>query len=84
MECDAINASVHLYYAVLVYIRIIVPCTAPCPGQHEFFQVFEGSILKAPQVVLFHTTAIHCYNGVDDDNASFFVLGSELLVCPLF
>ena len=35
-----------------------------------------------PRAVLFHTIAIHCHNGMDDNDASFFVLGSELLVYP--
>ena len=49
--------------------------------QYEFFQVFEGLFLEAPRAVLFHATAIHCHDGMDHDDASVFVLGSELLVC---
>ena len=48
----------------------ITVCTAPCPGQHELFRVSENSFLEAPQVVQFRATALHCYNGMDNDDAS--------------
>ena len=54
------------------------------PVQYEFFRVFEGSFFKAPEAVLFHVTAIHCHDGMDHNDASVFVLGSELLVCSQF
>ena len=38
--------------------------------QYEFFRVFKGSFLEAPQVVLFHATAIHCHDGMDHNDAS--------------
>ena len=50
----------------------------------DFFRVFEGSFLEAPQVVWFHATAMHCHDGMDTNDTSLFVLGSELQVCPKF
>ena len=38
----------------------------------NFFFVFEGSFLEAPQVVLFHATVIYYHYGIED--ASFFIL----------
>ena len=35
-------------------------------------------------MVLFHATAIHYHNGMDDDDTSVFLVGSELLVCLQF
>ena len=35
----------------------------------------EGLFLEAPQVVLFHATALHCHHGMDVDKASLFVIG---------
>ena len=46
-------------------------------GQNGFFRVFEGSFLEVPRVVQFHATVIHCYHGMDADDTSIFVLGSE-------
>ena len=60
-------------YAIISYTSAY-PCTAPYPGQNEFFFVFEGSFLKAPRAVLFHATAIHCHHGIDIEDASFSVL----------
>ena len=76
-----------LYYAVLcndivyVHITISVLCHAQCSMNFSSFQRF---ILKAPQAALFHATAIHCHNGMDNDDASVFILGSELLVYTQF
>ena len=53
-------------------------------GQNGLFRVFEGSFLEAPRVVQFHATVIHCHHGMDADDTSIFVLGSELPVCPKF
>ena len=45
-------------------------------GQNGFF---EDSFLEAPRVVQFHAIVIHCHHGMDADDTSIFVLGSELI-----
>ena len=40
----------------------------------RIFLVFEYLFLKASRTVLFHTTATHCHNGRDIEDASVFVL----------
>ncbi len=54
------------------------PCTAPYP-KTEWFFIFEGSFLEAPQAVLFHATAIH---GTDIEDTLFFVLELVLRFAP--
>ena len=54
------------------------------PKHDELFYFFDGSFLEASKAVPFHATAIHCHHSMDFADAFFFVLGSELLVCPQF
>ena len=59
------------------------PIRVPRPALAEStFLLFDRSFLEAPRMVPFHATAIHCHHSMDLNDASFFVLGSELLVCP--
>ena len=61
-----------------VYVRITVRASGPSRTEWIFFRVFEGSFLEVPRVVQFHATVIHCHHGMDADDTSIFVLGSEL------
>ena len=53
-----------------VYVRIPFRVL----GQTGLFSFFDGSYLEAPTAVLFHATAIHCHDGIQIADASFFVL----------
>ena len=64
----------------VVYIRISFPYTAPHEGQNKFLS-FSKSCFEAPQLVLFHGTAVHFHHGRDIEDATFFVLEC---VCPKF
>ena len=66
------------------YTSIYPSAYRALPRQNELFRFFNSSFLEAPQAVPFHATATHCHHGMDFDDASFFVLRSELLVCPKF
>ena len=69
----------------IVYVHIMVRASRPARGMlNGFFRVFEGLFLEAPRVVRFHATAMHCHNGMDTDDTSLFILGSELQVCSKF
>ena len=69
-------------YAMILYMSVNASAYRALPRKNELFQFFNGSFLKASKAVLFDATAIHCHHGMDLVDASFFVLGAELLVCP--
>ena len=71
-------------YAMILYTSVNASAYRALPKHDELFQFFDGSFLEASKAVPFHATAIHCHHGMDFADASFFVLGSELLVCPQF
>ena len=69
--CDCARARTCTYYTNNMqqwYICLYVfPCTAPRPGQTGFFLFFKWSYLEAPTTVLFHSTVIHCWHGINRD-----------------
>ena len=73
-------------YAMILYTSVNASAYRALPKHDELFQFFDGSFLEASKAVPFHATVdvIHCYHGMDFVDTSFFVLGSELLVCPQF
>ena len=71
-------------YAMILYTSVNASACRALPKHNELFQFFDGSFLEASKAVLFRATAIHCHHGMDFVDASFFILGPELLVCPQF
>ena len=69
---------------MILYTSVNASAYRALPKHNELFQFFDGSFLEASKAVPFHTTATHCHHGMDFVDTSFFVLGSELLVCPQF
>ena len=84
--CIIIHARVHItrVYAIIPYMSAYLSVYRALPRTEWIFLVFEGSFLEAPRAVLFHATAIHCHYGKDIEDASFFILERELLICPQF
>ena len=49
---------------------------------HELLQVFEGLFLEVPRAVLFHAIAIHCHNGMEDNDISVFLGSVRVTALP--
>ena len=83
MLCMITYARVRIaqVYAIISYTSAYLSVYRTLPRTEQIFLVFEGSFLEAPRAVLFHATAMYCHYGRDIEDASFFVLERELLIC---